>query len=192
METYYEQSVAAPRSLKKDMLCWLCRSGSVLLLLMAAMFASGLLGDDPSVLMLNWRSGIAMVICLALAGILFVCGAHLHTEYDYILRGDELEICAVLNRRRRKRLLRLNLQEVLQAGELCADAAFTFSGEGAVRRHRCYAAVCRNYIIYLQENARHVALLEMDDALCAQIRSRLPAGAWHNQEGKRTNASISG
>lgn len=191
MERYYEQSVSAQTSLKATVLYLFCWIGIVAALLLAAVFAACFLGNEASLSALNWRCGICMVLSLALAGVLLNRKDYLRVEYDYILQNETLEIYAVLNRKRRKRLACIQVERVLQLGVISENAFGMFVGDQNARQHSWCANSRQNYIVYVEENIRHVALLEMDAELCALMRSALPITARHGEEGKNENASVS-
>lgn len=112
-------------------------------------------------------------------------------EYDYSLRDGELEICGIMNRRRRKRLAIIDVQRVLQAGSIKRPDAVPVSGGGGFKMHKWYVNTGLYYIVYMEEHARHCALLELNDEMAAGIRRYLPAGAWRGEEEKIGNASLS-
>lgn len=192
MERYYEQSVSVQTGLKATVLYLFCWIGIVVTLLLAAVFAACFLGNEASLSALNWRYGIGMALCLVLAGVLFNRKDYLRVEYDYILQNETLEIYAVLNRKRRKCLARIQIEKVLQLGEIHGNAFEMFAGDQNVRQHSWYANRRQNYIIYMEENIRHIALLEMNAELCALLRSAMPMTVRRGEEGKNENASVSG
>lgn len=155
-------------------------------------FAAKLFDDEANVFSINWFRLIVLAAALAISAFLFVRKDYLRMEYDYILQGNVLTICAIMNRRRRKRLLSLKLSDVLQAGAASESTFAALQGSSSVRRHKWYASACHHYIAYTQDCIRHVALLELDETLLHLIRRQLPAGVWHDEEGKKNNASISG
>ena len=184
MEHFFEQSVAEGKSLKKSLLYALCCLGIAVFLIAALICAANVFGRDPSAFVVNWWSVVGLAIGLVASGTLFMCKDHLRMEYDYIYRDGMLEICGVLNRRRRKRLATIDLQRVTEAGPATSDALAAMVRSGKARLHRWYGTQCRYYLIYMEENVRHAALLELDEQLAALIRRRLPAGAWRDEEGK--------
>lgn len=194
MEQYYEQSVAGQKSTKTNFLYALIWLVIGICFIAAMLFASGIFVEGTSsnrnVLDVNWLSVLGTAVCLVVAGVLFVRKDYLRKEYDYILQGNKLEICGVMNRRRRKTLARIDLGSARMAGTVENDVSLP--GENNLRKHKWYVQACRYYIIYIEDNIRHAALLEMDDHLAELIRRQLPVGVWRNEKGEITNhASLS-
>lgn len=184
MEQFYEQSVAEGKSLKKSLFYGLCCLGIGVFLIAALICAANVFGRDPSAFAVSWWSIAGLAISLAASGALFMHKDHLRMEYDYIYRDGTLEISGVLNRRRRRRLVAIDLQRVTEAGPATGDAYAAMARSRKARMHRWYGTQCRYYLVYMEENVRHAALLELDEQLAALIRRRLPAGAWRGEEGK--------
>ena len=184
MEQFFEQSVAEGKSLKKSLLYALCCLGIAVFLIVALICAANVFGRDPSAFVVNWKSVVGLAVRQVASGALFMLKDHLRMEYDYIYRDGILEISGVLNRRRRKRLVTIDLQRVTEAGPATGDANAAMARSRNARFHRWYGAQCRYYLIYIEENVRHAALLELDEQLAALIRRRLPAAAWRGEEGK--------
>lgn len=184
MEQFYEQSVAEEKSLKKSLLYTLCCLGIAIFLIAALICAANVFGRDPSAFVVNWWSVAGLAISLAASGALFLRKDHLRMEYDYVYRDGALEISGVLNRRRRRQLAVIDLQRVTEAGPVTGDANADIARSRKARLNRWYGARSRYYIVYMEENVRHVALLEPDEQLAALIRRCLPAGAWRGEEGK--------
>lgn len=198
MEQYYEQSVAGQRNAKGSLIYALFWLLIVIFVTAAMIFASNIFVDstrtltytDRDVLEVNWLSVLGAALCLLPAGILFVRKDYLRMEYDYILQSNILEICGVMNRRRRKVLARIDLGLVKMAGIARDDGSLP--GENNLRKHNWYAQACRYYIVYMKENIRHAALLELDEHLAELIRRQLPVGVWRNEKGESTSyASLS-
>lgn len=192
MESYYEQSIAAPTTPKNRVLYVLCCICMAVLLFAAVGFAAHLFGDDPNILRINWCCLFAFALSLSLAALLFVRKDYLRMEYDYILQGTELSIWAIMNRRRRKCLLRLNLNDALQAGECSVGALAALQGNASIRKHKWYACTARHYIVYMQDHVRHAALLELDDQLADVVCRRMPVGTWQGEGRKIINAGLFG
>jgi len=196
VESYIEQSVSGKRSIKKKILYVLCWCATALMLVLAMFLGAGVFGDNPGVLEISWLNVVLLLCCLAAAFGFFRRKDCVYVEYDYILRGSTLEISSVLNGRRRRRLAEISLERIMQIGS--ADAA---DGKSALqnpqlKKHRWFidADSRVRYIIYLEENTRHMALLELNDEMLAAIRKsgKLAWDAWRNEEGKSSNyASLS-
>lgn len=180
MDKYYEQSVAAKFSARNRILFAVCVAAIMILLLAAMILGAGILGSDPSVIEIHWLNAIGCALALLAVVFLFRWKDTLRMGYDYILQENELEIYGIMNERRRKRLGRIDLNRVLEAGPVCSMP----SGDRAPRFARWYADESRYYMIYMEENIRRGVLLELDEKMAGQIRGRVPAGAWRGEEGK--------
>lgn len=193
MEKYYEQSVARPGSAKTGLAYGLCWMLIVALMIIALLFASSALPESAgNALEVNWLSVLGLALCLVLAGILYVRKDYLRMEFDYILHDGVLEISGVMNRRRRKKLARIDLNRVLQAGAVPEGGSAALGPDKSIRRHKWYACECRHYLLYKEESIRHAALLELDAQLCELVRRQLPVGAWRNEKEESTkHASLS-
>lgn len=188
MEQYYEQNVADKRSAKSDVLYALCLLLMGILILAGLLFAANVLETNPDSAGINWLCLLGLAVSLTGAGALFRGKDYLRMEFDYIYHHGALEICAVLNRKRRKQLASIDLQRVQQAGTGKSMPA----QHGNLKTHKWFADTCCNYIVYMDGDVRHAALLEMNEEIISIIRSRLPVGAWRNEEGKTSDyASLS-
>jgi len=204
VEQYYEYSVAGSKSKRSEFfyaMCWLL---IVICLIAAIFFASGIFADStrtltytgPDALEVNWLCVVGTALCLLAAGILFRRKDHLRMEYDYILRGTVLEVSGIYNARRRRVLAEIPLERILQMGPIRDAQIQKLSNYPQMKHHNwCLNAdVPRYYFIYMVENNRHLAFLELNDEIVAAIRNsgKLPRDAWRSEEGKSLNhASLS-
>lgn len=188
MDAYLEQSVSGKRSAQGTALYGLCWTGCILLALAGVMFAANTLGNDPAALEIKWLNVLMTVLCLVPAAVLFRWKDHLRTEYDYILRGDALEISAILNARRRRRLAVIPMEKIIQCGFASGSHWEKAKRQPGIRICRWFIHGDANlaYLCYMEENIRRIALLELGDEMISSIRrsKRLPVGAWRNEEGK--------
>lgn len=184
---YYEQAVAGNGN-KKSGLCYaLCWAAVVLLMLFALIFGANTIVPDPDKLTIHWPSAFIMSICLALAAFVFMRKDYLRLEYDYILQDDVLEIYAILNRRRRKKLAALSMEQVYSISICSADS----KTPKAAKEHRWFLDPGKTLycVHYKAAGIDHAAKLELDDKLAILLKTnkRLRAGAWKNMEGKTTS-----
>ncbi len=189
MERRWEQTVegkvtGARRALYAG--AWLLLA---LLLLGMLVASAGILGEtEAGNLRVNWLSLILFAILGALAVAVWFNKDRLRVEYDYVLQDGVLEVFAILNARRRRRSLRVELASVQSCGPASGAAYARAAGGPDVRRHKLYIdeAAPRYFFCYGKGGARHLALLELSDELAAAVRASryLPVGAWHDLEGK--------
>lgn len=184
MDIYYEQTVVGERKSKNALLYALCWVLIVVFALAAVMFGANVLPAGNQSLHVNWVSAVGMVICLAAAIVLFMRKDALHMEYDYILCNDKLEIYGILNARRRKRLAVITLSSINGGGQADNSHCASLLKQNGVKTHTWCGDNNRSYLYYMEENARHLALLELDQQMSDLIRRRLPVGVWRDAEGK--------
>jgi len=196
MENYIEQCVSGPRSTGKKVLYNLCWCATVLLVVLAIFFATGIVGSNPAVLEIKWANVILMLVCLAAAFVCFRRKDALRMEYDYFLGDGVIEISAVLNASRRKKLEEIPLSKVAQMGMLVGSAEAKTMQAQKIENHRWFLNQDARiyYLIYTKGSIRHMALLELNDEMITAIRrgGELPRYAWQNEEGESlNNASLS-
>ena len=83
-----------------------------------------------------------------------------------------------MNRRRRKKLLSLEVNRILAAGEACKAPQAPKTNKWNAQGGSC----C---LLYMEGNVRRAALLDLDEKFIAILRRKLPAGAWRDIEGKK-------
>lgn len=184
MEIYYEQSVSGSWSTGRNALYVLCCVLTALALLAAVMFGANVLEPDPNAIQINWLSAAGLVLSLLAAGFIFLRKDYLRMEYDYILRGDVLEIYAILNRRRRRKLAALNLKHMHAVGLAISARCASLKKQRGIRMHSWFTMHATHYIYYIETNVRHMALLQLDDQMAALIHRQLGVGVWQSIEGK--------
>ena len=194
VDGYLEQSVAGRQGPGRAALYGLCWALIVLLGLAAVVFAASVLGGAQDRVEVDWRSLLGFLLCAALAIALFLRKDALRMEYDYILRDGALEICGIFNRRRRKRLACIPLEQIGRMGRAGGAGYEAALRQPGLKRHDWNGrGDALYYLCYMEENARHMAVLELNGEMIGQIRgsARLPRGAWRDAEGKDSNASLS-
>lgn len=178
MEQYYEQSVAAEFTPCKRIVYLLCWCMMILCLLLAVVFASFILPDDAARNGISWIAAAVSVAMIVAALCVFRYKDHLRMEYDYIYKDQNLEVYGILNRRRRKKLLSLDINRILSAGSVNAMSQMPKTYKWNAQGGSC--CLC-----YMEGNVRRGALLDLDDNFIAILRRKLPAGAWRDIEGKK-------
>ncbi|MBP3652565.1 MAG: hypothetical protein J6J78_05780 [Clostridia bacterium] len=196
MESYIEQSVPGKKSTGKSVLYALCWCAVGLLVIIAMFFGSGVFGDNPDRLEINWLNVVLLICCLLAALGIFRRKDHLRMEYDYILRDGRLEISGIMNARRRRTLGTIHIDRIAQIGKADSADGLKALQNPKLKRHRWFADADAQlyYLIYAEENARHLALLELNDEILTAIRrgGKLARDAWRDEEGKSSNyASLS-
>lgn len=184
MEIYYEQSVVGESRNKHSVLYAIFWSITVVFAVLAMICGANVLGNDPEVFSVNPPSAVGFVLCLAVALCAFFRKDHLRKEYDYILRGDVLEIFAILNHRRRKKLASLHLNQVHAVGMASSARCASLRKQRGLRLHAWSVRPGTHYVYYIEDNVRHMALLELDDQIATLIHRQLPVGVWQSIEGK--------
>lgn len=189
MESYSEQTVSRSRSSASRALSALAWTAAALLVLLAIFSGANILGQDADGgLRIGW---LALLLCaLSLAGAISILRLkdNLNVEYDYALRDDRLEVTEILNNRRRKPRLRLELGKIRECGRGSA------ARPGRRTERYCLDAAEITYICYEENGERRMALLALNEDMIAHLRcsGKLPQGAWRGEEGKKNeNAGLS-
>lgn len=175
MDTYFEQTVTAPpRASAKVAKC----AAWALLVVLAAVavfsLTSVLSVTEENGLKFNFVALIVLVAAVALGYFVYRSKDKLDTEYDYILSDDTLEVFGIYSEKRRKKLLSLNLNEITAFGST-QDAAFRSESARPGIKKRDFvlndgAQAC--YICYTNNNAREIAIFELNDELRAYIEKK--------------------
>ena len=167
MDNYLEQSVAGERGPRESLLYSACWAGIVLLGIMAMFFALNILSVGGEGMGVNWLFLALTLVCVALAFLLYRAKDSVYREYDYILWNGEFEVCAVYNRRRRKKMGTIQLGKVTAWGPAAAMAG---PMHGAKVEKYCVHPDAAWCLVYAGESGKQAALLELNDEMCAQIR----------------------
>ena len=182
MDTYIEQSVAGRPGGWKRILYGLCWCTSVLFIVLALFFATGVFSDNPHVLEVHWTNIGFLAICLMVAVVIFRSKDHLRMEYDYILRGDELEINGIMNGRRRRTLAVIPLNRISFVGPASKMQIPDSINRAGIKKHEWYTNVQAEiyFVLYIESNIRHIVFLELNDEMLLGLRKSkaLPQNAW--------------
>ena len=168
MDNYFEQSVAGKRGAREQFAYAACWAGVVLMALVAMFSAVNILGIDSERIVINWTRVIVLVVTVALAVLLYFRKDRIYLEYDYTLWNSELEVCAVYNRKRRKKVATIQLGHVNAWGPI---GAMTKQMHNA-KRHNWYvnesASCC---LVFSGDSGKEAAILELSEEMCAEIRA---------------------
>lgn len=168
MDNYFEQSVAGDRGPRERLAYGISWAAVVMLALAAFFFAANLVLLVPTNGGFNWLALVLMVVCAALAFVIFRMKDGVYREYDYILWNGELEIHIVYNHRRRKKLTTIQLGKVTAWGPVPAME----SRMGDARKRFWCIRPMRSYcLIYPGESEKTAAFVELSSEMCAQIRN---------------------
>lgn len=171
MEQHLEQTVVkedTPVRRALYILCWLMIAA---LALAAMLFAANAMDFNAPQIQLSWPNIIAALLALGAAGILFRRKDDLRVEYDYIYHDGTIEIVAVLNRRRRKRLLHLDVNRIQRV-----ESAAAILERRDYKIHNWYAREGATCLCYLEGNVRHAARLDLNDPFIDRLRGRREKG----------------
>lgn len=168
MDNYFEQSVAGDRGPRERLAYGISWAAVVMLGLAAFFFATNLVLLVPAGGGFNWVSLILMVVCIALAAVIYRMKDSVYREYDYILWNGELEVHVVYNHRRRKKLTTIQLGKVTAWGPV---PAMENRMGNARKRFWCIHPMASCCLIYPGEKEQTAAFVELSDEMCKQIRS---------------------
>lgn len=168
MDNYYEQNVAGERGAKQQLLYSLCWLGVVLMGMIALFFAVNIIRITEDALSVSWLSVIVTLAAAALAVLAYRFKDNVYKEYDYILWNGELEICAVYNRSRRKKLTTIQLGKLAAWGPADAMARHM---HGVKVQNYCVHSDAGWCLVYGSESGKQAALLELTEETCGQIRA---------------------
>jgi hypothetical protein len=156
----------------------------VVLLLLAVFFCAGVLGSNPDSVQIHWPKVIGLILCLGMAACLFFWKDHLRKEYDYFLKGDVLEVHAVLNRRRRKQLCSLNIKRIQAAAQIDAAKLASARKQPGLQILDCRVEAGGYYLYYSETNLRRMLLLNLDEQMAALMHRQLGDSVWQSIEGE--------
>lgn len=165
MEQYFEQTVAKEATPIRRALYVICVLMIAALVIAAMLFAANAADLSAPKLKLSWPNLILALLALGAAGILFRRKDDLRVEYDYIYQDGAIEIAAVLNRRRRKRLLYLDVNRIQRV-----ESAAVILARRDYKIHNWYAREGATCLCYLEGNVRHAARLDLNEAFIDRLR----------------------
>ena len=168
MDNYFEQSVAGERGPREQFTYAACWVAIVILAIVGVFAAMGVVNPEAGGFGINWLNLVVFAVAVALAILLYRLKDNSFPEYDYILWNSELEICAVYNRQRRKKLATIPLNRVSAWGPA---SAMRGRMRGAKARNWYVHADAAWCLLYSGEAGNEAAVLELSDEMRAQLRS---------------------
>lgn len=185
MEIYMEQTVSKERTIVARVLYGLAWALVILFVLMGLYFAANVLAAfDGGGLAIRWPSVIGCVLTLAAAVLIWWFKDGLYMEYDYLINENRLEVTQIMNNRRRKQCLTLELGRIQECG------AFRVQKPG-MKIEKLYLDpnAALSYICYEEKGERRMALLQLNEDMIASLKGSraLQRGVWRDAEGKSSN-----
>lgn len=174
MENHVEQSVTGRQRAGDAALYRICWAVLALLVLLAMFFAAGALEENSDALKINWPKLICAAACLLGALAAFRGKDYLRREYDYMLHGQVLEICLILNGRRRRRLAEIEIERIERMGAASgADFEHILRRKGLKRQNWfADADAPLYYLCYTKQSERCVAVLQLNEEMLAALRRK--------------------
>lgn len=176
-------------------LCWIALAVCVLI---AVMFLSDIIGADATTgsVVIHWLN---IPVTLAFAGLAFLlwrASDNCRVEYDYTFTNGNLDVCKVLNNRRRRYLTALLMKDVIRCGPATGPAFQKTLAEPGMKVHNWFVNRDANlYFFYFKrKEVKHTAVLELNQDMIDVIRSKsayLQRGVWYEADGTQKNAGIS-
>lgn len=166
MDHFFEESVAGDRGPSEQIKYAIYWAGFVVLLLVALSSAVNIVSFNPESISVNWLSLIFLLISGGLAVLVYRMKDTVYKEYDYVLWNSELEVTAVYNLKRRKKLGTVPLNKVTALGP-----ANVVAGRLRDLKPRNWAAHADKAwcLVYADESGKQAVLLEISDEMRAEM-----------------------
>jgi len=158
--------------------------------LIAVMGLSSIIGaDETGGIRFNFISLILAVVFGGIAFLLWRRADYCRMEYDYCFTNGTLDISQVLNNKRRRYLVALEMKEVTTAGPVQSPAFQRLLKESGVKKHNWFLNRDANlyFFYFTKKGIKHLAIVELTDEMIGLIRSKsnyLQSGAWVDENGK--------
>lgn len=169
--------------------CWLL---IVVFALAAAFSLSGVVSVNPETggMVFVWQNLLGALAFGGAAYVLWRGSDNCRVEYDYTFTNGNLDVCRVLNNKRRKYLTALEMKDVIRCGPAAGPAFQRTLKEPGIKCHNWFVnRDAKLYYFYFQRKGlKHMIVLELTDEMVAMIRSKkyLPREAWYDAEGKQS------
>ena len=167
MDNYFEQSVSGERGPREQFLYGLCSAAGIVLAIAALFALTGVVSIGEESFRVNWINIGIVVAAGALAALAFLSRDKVYCDYDYILWNSELEVCAVYNRKRRKKTGTIPLNRVSAwgpAGAMANRVNNVKKQKWCVREDKAWC------LVYPGEGGTQAVLLELSEEMLAQMR----------------------
>ena len=163
---YFEESVAGERGSREQMMYALCWAGVVVLALIALVSAVNVILFTQESIRINWINVVILLVAGGLAVLLYRQKDKVYCEYDYALWNSEIEVAAVYNRKRRKKLGTVPLNKVTAWGP-----ANVMAGRMHDVKPRNWAAHADRAwcLLYADESGKHAVLMELSEEMRAEM-----------------------
>ena len=197
MDDFVEYTAVRQGRSAASLLYWLAWAVMAVFAVLAILSLSNFIGVDPETGKLAF-SFPSLLLGLALGVVAFLAFRgkdNFRVEYDYAFTNGTLDICSVMNSKRRRYLCELPTKEVIRCGPATGPAFEKALHEPNVKRHNWFVnREAKLYFFYFQKKSvKHLAVMELSDEMVAVIRSKkyLQIGAWYDANGKQSYAGIS-
>jgi len=135
---------------------------------------------------INFVAAIILVVCAAIAFFIYRRTDDVLVEYDYAFTNGIIDVSRVMNRRRRKYMMELNLNDVISCGPVTDPSFARAQQEPDVKKYDfSLNKDARRIYFYFQKNSiKYCVVLEPSVSIEKAIRSRqyLPRDAWREVE----------
>ena len=184
MERYNEQTVISSQTFSQKLCYVLAWILIVFAALMCCISLANFMGtDSEGALSLNWIAlGIALVGAAAVFALMKLKD-HFNIEYDYILNEGELRIDMILNHKRRKRLLKLDVDKISRVGDANESSLAAELNRPGVKADKWYLhtneplyAIC-----FTEGSQRRIVLTEMNEDMRKLLGFELKRVGIHTQ-----------
>ena len=128
----------------------------------------------------NVSTLIMTVASAALAVFLFLYKDNLKLEYEYTFTNGTLDFAKVLRSARRKELGSMNVANVSACGHVAHDSFRRFLAQKDVEKKNWFLNRDGNlfYFYYVNENRKHMIIIEPSEEMVDMIRNYVPAGVY--------------
>ena len=172
MDAYLEQTVTAPPRMSGKIAYAAAWALLAVLAITAIVSLTNVISvTEESGFKFNFVALIVLAATVALGVFVYRSKDKLQTEYDYIISEDTLEVCGVYAQKRRKRLLRVNLNEITACGTV-DDVSYRSEAARPGLRKMDFTLnddPDAYFICFVKENARAMAVLEFNAEFRAHI-----------------------
>lgn len=174
------------------LLYYLCWVFIIVFGLIAAFSLTSIVGVNPETggMVFVWQNLVLTLLTGGAAFLLWRMSDNCRVEYDYTFTNGNLDVCRVLNNKRRKYLTALEMKDVIRCGPATGPAFAKTLSEPGIKRHNWFVNREANlyYFYFQRKGLKHVIVLELPQEMIDMIRSKkyLPREAWYDAEGRQS------